>query len=144
MASRVAAVLALLVTFAASACTPDPQLYWHKVDGTQQDFNRDDDQCRRDTAVTSYDTNRTHNIYVPGGGTTTIPSASIDPDMYARCMVARGYSLREAVPTQAPWPTEPTKPLGEDPHLKDIPLCAWGEHWHSVRKQCVKIGSNLI
>jgi hypothetical protein len=84
---------------AIAGCAPVTKVYWYKEGATQQDFYRDDYQCRRETSVTSYDTYRTPpNLLYPGGITTTTPSTDVDRNMYARCMAARGYSRETSQP----------------------------------------------
>jgi hypothetical protein len=84
-------LFALLLVLAVSACArvPERQRYWYKptVNYTSEDFARDDYQCRRENLVTSY---RSGVIL---GTVLTIPDTDVDPDMYARCLNARGWQL---------------------------------------------------
>lgn len=145
----------VLVLLAASlaACTPAPPLYWYKTGATQQDFARDDYQCRRENTVTGSDTTYTPpNIFSPYGSATTTPTVEVNADLFARCMNARGWYLQPAA-THAPPECDPgyfydrAKSLcvpttAKKRDLKNQPECAWGEYWHSVKKQCVKIGTD--
>jgi hypothetical protein len=81
----------VLLVIAASACARERVLnrQWYKpnVNYTREDFARDDYQCRRENLVTSY---RSGVIL---GTVHTIPDTELDPDMYERCMTARGWQL---------------------------------------------------
>jgi hypothetical protein len=153
---HVSAVLLVL-----TACAPSPRLYWYKAGATQQDFARDDYQCRRENTMTGSDTIYTApNTLFPGGMVMTAPTAEVDPDLYARCMAARGYILQQEAeaapapsvpPTPRPTPTSssptPIPPASnvnapaKKPDSKTVPLCPWGEYFSSVQKKCVSIGS---
>lgn len=138
----------VLVLLAASltACTTAPPLYWYKSGATQQDFARDDYQCRRENTVTGSDTTYTPpNLFFPRGTVTTTPTVEVNADLFGRCMAARGWSLQPAAssyvqPAPAPAATPSSPPTKRD--LKNQPECDWGEYWHSVKKQCVKIGTD--
>src|SRR5574338_492834 len=127
------ALILLAVTLAACA-TPSPQLYWYKAGASQQDFARDDYQCRRENTVTGSDITYTPpNPFLPGGMVTTTPTVDVNADLFARCMNARGWSLQEAPRTYV----QPAVPAPPDPpkkrNLKEQPECDWGQYWHSVK-----------
>jgi hypothetical protein len=64
----------------------------------------------------------------------------VDYSMAQSCMRARGWqsvSSEQQRPQPQPAPYTPTKR-----DLKKQPDCDWGEYWHSVKKQCVKIGTD--
>jgi hypothetical protein len=76
-------ILTLALLGLLSACAQ--QMIWDKPGATQADFNRDDYACRKDA--------------IAAGGTTYygwgVTGRNADTDMYRRCMVASGYSLRQ-------------------------------------------------
>jgi hypothetical protein len=66
--------------------------------------------------------------------------AEVDYNMAQSCMRARGWQPGTAPQMSQPASsstTQPTKMLD----LKDRPECDWGHYYSSVKKQCVKIGS---
>ena len=139
-----AVLFALAVSVASCApSAPPPRLYWYKAGASQQDFARDDYQCRRENTVTGSETTYTPpNFLLPGGAVTSTPTVEVNPDLFARCMNARGWYLQPAA-TSAPRPafTAPPEPPKKR-NLRDQPECDWGQYWHSVKKQCVPIGTN--
>jgi hypothetical protein len=148
----------VLVLLAASlvSCTPSlppPRLYWNKAGASQQDFARDDYQCRRENTVTGSDTTYTPpSLFFPGGIVTTTPTVEVNTDLFGRCMAARGWPLQPAAsssvspipapPQASPAPVATPSSPSKKRDLKDQPECGWGEYWHSVKKQCVKIGTD--
>ena len=76
--------------------------------------------------------------------------AEVNYNMAQSCMRARGWqpvgSEQQRTQPTSPSYTQPASASDTQPprkrDLKDIPLCEWGEYWHSVKKQCVKIGTD--
>lgn len=75
---------AALLGLALAACTQT--MVWDKPGLTQADFNKDDYACRKDA--------------IAAGGTTYVgfgvTARNADANMYQRCMVAAGYTLRQS------------------------------------------------
>ena len=76
--------LFLTALFGLAACAQN--MVWDKPGVNQADFNRDDYACRKDA--------------IASGGTTYVgfgvTARNADADMYQRCMVASGYTLRQS------------------------------------------------
>jgi hypothetical protein len=148
MKHPIGGLVVVLLAANLASCAAPPRLYWYKSGASQQDFARDDYQCRRENTVTGSDTTYTPpNLLFPRGLVTTSPTVEVNSDLFGRCMAARGWSLQEAASSSvSPTPASAPSPAPSSPSkkrdLKDVPECAWGEYWHSVKKQCVKIGTD--
>lgn len=84
----------LLCAWVLSACGgPRMQTYFVKSGITPEEHRRNDYECRRDAAMVVTD----YYAYVSQS------RIAADPDMYARCLEARGYQ-RERRPPPSPTP----------------------------------------
>jgi hypothetical protein len=143
-----------LTLMVAGCAAPAPQLYWQKADITQQEFFKDDYQCRRETSETGLQTTYSPpNLLYPSGTVTTTPSTQVNTEMYARCMAARGYTLSPAV-VPVSQPTSPSNTLSQPSDLQrpssmpakskpkspyQLHFCDLGMAWDESLNQCVKM-----
>ena len=133
--------VALFASFTLIGCSTRYVNALHPEYG-QTAYDRDWYECQREnTHAATY-----VNPYYGSSG------AEVDYSMAQSCMRARGWQpvgseQQRPQPTPSSY-TQPASPSDSDTQsprkrdLKDIPLCEWGEYWHSVKKQCVKIGTD--
>jgi hypothetical protein len=129
--------LAVCTCFALVGCSTRYVNALHPEYG-QAAYDRDWYECKRENTHSATYVNPYYGSSGP----------EVDFSMAQSCMRARGWQpvgsqQQRSQPTPSSY-TQPVSPSATQPAKKgskNVPLCAWGEYWHSVKKECVKIGS---
>jgi hypothetical protein len=77
----------LLTLAALAACGCASQWAYHKADATGAERQADEEACRRDATVPRV----SRPLVFSGGRLVSYPFMGVDPQIYARCLEAKGY-----------------------------------------------------
>lgn len=159
-----------LAAFVGTACASPPVRYANVTNPHygQVEFDRDWYECQRENTHVGTYVNRYYGTSGPEVDYTMVracmrargwqQSVSVPQPQYVPSVSAPPPASApppQFTPVPTPSPAVPTTTLpgwkrtapasssdpGKKPAAKDVPLCEWGEYWHSGKSQCVKIGS---